>query len=100
MTLFADDGSARLGFGAGRHDQTLFSIYACVEKLNLNSQGWSKLKVEGKEVLFHSHWDQKEVNNQTSLYSSRWEYMFGGDKIKFIRWRRILSQTDKSSMGS
>lgn len=32
---FADDGSAQLGFGWGRHDQTLFSIQAHLLKLDL-----------------------------------------------------------------
>lgn len=87
LTLFADDGSSQMGFGAGRHDQTLFSIYANLEKLRFNNQGWSKLQIEGEDVPFHMHWDRSEVNAQTVIYRSRKDVNYGGSKLNHIHWR-------------
>ena len=100
LSVFADDGSAKLGFGAGRHDLILFSIYSFVENLNLNYHGWTNLIIDGKEIPFHILWDPKQLNDQTCIYHSRWDYKFGGDKTKFIRWKLPLLHTDKSSMES
>lgn len=86
ITLFEDDGSSKLGFGSGRHDQTLFSVYAHLGKFNLNSQGWTLLKVDGENIPFHIHWDRGSVNNQTTIYRSRGDYLYGGDKTVFIHW--------------
>ncbi len=84
LTLFTDDGSARLGFGAARHDQTLFSIFANAEKLTFNSQGWTDLTVDGKACPFHIHWDRQEITDKTTIYRSRADYHFGGDKTAYI----------------
>lgn len=88
LTLFADDGSARLGYGAGRHDQPLFSIYAQFNKFNFNNQGWTNLKVDGQDTPFHIHWNRYELNDQTTIYRSRGDYLFAGDQSAFIRWRK------------
>ena len=100
LSLFADDGSAKLGFGAGRHDCTLFSIFSFVENLSRNYYGWNNLKVDEKEIPFHIHWDPNQLNAQTGIYVSRWDYKFGGDKSKFIHWKLPLLHTDKSSKES
>lgn len=89
LTLFADDGSARLGYGAGRHDQPLFSIFAQANKFHFNNQGWTQLKVDGKEVPFHIHWDRNELNDHTIIYRSRGDYLFAGDQTPYIHWRPI-----------
>jgi hypothetical protein len=87
LSLFADDGSARIGFGAGRHDQTLFSIFANAENFNFNGNGWSNLKVDEKQVPFHIHWHRSYINEQTCIYRSRGDYNCFGDKTIFIHWR-------------
>lgn len=92
LTLFEDDGSSPLGFGAGRHDQTLFSIFANLEKFKLNNQGWSILNVDGEEVPFHMHWDRPEVNSQTVIYRSRKDMQYGGNKLPHIHWRNRTSK--------
>lgn len=71
LDLFADDGSARLGYGAGRHDQILFSIFANTLKLKFDPQGWMTLNVDGKNVPLYLHWDPKKINKQTTIYRSR-----------------------------
>ncbi|MDB6081737.1 MAG: uncharacterized protein JWO53_1009 [Chlamydiia bacterium] len=88
LTLFEDDGSSKMGFGAGRHDQTLFSIFAHVGKFRLNSQGWTELQVDGNNVPFHIHWHREYLNDQTCIYRSRDDCNFGGDKTTFIQWRK------------
>jgi len=90
LELFADNGSSRMGFGAGRHDQTLFSIYAHANKMAMNGQGWSNLKIDGKSVPFHMHWDRNELNPQTCIYRSRCDYNYQGSKIGFIHWKKPL----------
>lgn len=84
ITLFEDDGSARLGFGQARYDQTLFSIYAHASKLNLNCQDWTHLKINNEDIAFHSHWNHHEVNNETVIYRSRVDYHYDGDQTPFI----------------
>lgn len=91
LSLFADDGSAKLGFGAGRHDQTLFSIFAQAERLKMNCQGWTNLQVDGKAVPFHIHWDRAEISDHTCIYRSRGDCYFGGDKVPYIHWLKDWS---------
>jgi len=100
ISLFADDGTASMGFGSARHDQTLFSIFACLNNFNTNNQGWSSLNVGGRKIPFHMHWDADCVNNKTCVYRSRWNYQFGGDRSIFIRhkgYHRPLSAFASSS---
>ncbi len=71
LSLFMDDGSARLGFGAARHDQTLFSIRAHILGCQLFDHGWIPLVVDGKVVPIHVHWDASQVHESTLIYRSR-----------------------------
>jgi len=87
LALFQDDGSAKLGFGAGRHDQPLFSIFAHVEKLRLHCQGWTELQVDGKNVPFHIHWDRAEISDKTCIYRSRIDCHFNGNNALGIHWK-------------
>jgi hypothetical protein len=68
IDLFADDGSALLGFGSARHDQTLFSIYGRKLGLRVFRSGWNKLEIKGKIHKFHIHWDRKLINENTCIY--------------------------------
>lgn len=86
LELFEDDGSAKLGYGAGRHDQILFSIFANLLKLKFEPQGWMNLSVDGKTVPIHLHWDSKEVNTKTTIYRSRHNIDFKRFE-KHIRYR-------------
>lgn len=93
LTLFEDDGSSKMGFGAGRHDQTLFSIYAHLAKLDLNNQGWSQLKVDGKNIPFHMHWNRSDVNDQTCIYRSRGDFAFSRDAMTFLHLRKSVASS-------
>jgi len=90
LSVFADDGTSKGGFGNARHDQTLFSIYAQMNRLAMNDQGWSNLKVDGKAVPFHMHWDRSQVNDKTTIYRSRGDYTYGGNKTVYIHWRNPI----------
>lgn len=89
LSVFADDGSSQMGFGAGRHDQTLYSIYVNKEGYTTNNQGWSVLTVDGQKVPFHMHWNRPEVNNQTTIYRSRSDINYGGNNATFIKWKAL-----------
>lgn len=86
--FFKDDGTATLGFGAGRHDQTLMSILARGKGFkSINSEGWSKLRVNQQDVPFHYHWDAHQVLPETTIYSCRWNYSHSKDMPSHIRWK-------------
>ncbi|MCE5316939.1 MAG: hypothetical protein LLG04_06200 [Parachlamydia sp.] len=88
LTLFADDGSAKLGFGEARHDQTIFSIFARVLNFRTNAgEGWSDLSVDGKMIPFHYHWNSDNVNNRTCLFTCRFNNNLTTGKLDFIRWK-------------
>jgi len=86
IDLFADDGTCRLGFGAARHDQPIFSIYAYLNDLKIHTEGWTQLEIEGEKIAHHIHWDCKHVNNQTTIYQSRWNYLYHGNKLEYIKF--------------
>lgn len=57
IKLFKDDGSSQGGFGWGRHDQTIFSIF--VHKNNLkvhNLYETSYLTIDGEKIPFDPHY--------------------------------------------
>lgn len=67
--LFEDDGSAELGLGQARHDQTIFSIYSRLLDLDIQPAGsWATLKVDGKAQKIHLHWDKKQLNEESSIF--------------------------------
>jgi hypothetical protein len=68
VSLFVDDGSALLGFGSGRHDQTIFSIYGRRLNLKMFNPGWNKLKAKNNEYKFHIHWDKGQLNEQSCIF--------------------------------
>lgn len=65
LDLFKDDGSAALGFGAGRHDQIIYTIYAYQNNFKIYHNGWMNLKIDGKTVPLHAHWNRKELIKQS-----------------------------------
>jgi hypothetical protein len=80
INLFKDDGSALFGYGAGRHDQTLFTIYAHVLNLNIFPEGFFNYKFN----TYHTHWDRAEVNNQTLVYRCRSDINFDGGRESYL----------------
>ncbi|MCX5922440.1 MAG: hypothetical protein NTX86_03865 [Candidatus Dependentiae bacterium] len=71
LTVFMDDGSARIGFGEGRHDQTLASIFVNVLGYRMFHHGWNVLTIDGKRSPIHIHWSCRQINTFTSLFRSR-----------------------------
>lgn len=90
LSFFADDGSAKMGFGAGRHDQTLFSIYGNLLKFQVhNGEGYSELFIQENKIPFHYHWNQNKINEQTCIYSCRWDdNSLTKKQASFIHWRK------------
>ena len=75
MQLYEDDKSAILGWGAGRHDQTLYTIFAQAQKLELYPQGWLTLD---NGIKMHYHWDKSLIGDHTTIYHSRGDLYQGG----------------------
>jgi hypothetical protein len=72
LALFADDGTSKNGFGSGRHDQPLFSIYAYLNNLAINSEGVSHLIVDGQDQQIHIHWHPDCISEQhTAIFQCR-----------------------------
>lgn len=84
LDLFADDGSAKLGFCAGRHDQTVFSIYAHLNHMVINPMSCNLL-VDNQLIPQSFHWDIAQVNDQTVIYQSRWNHTYLGGHAKYIK---------------
>ena len=70
--LFADDKSAKMGFGEARHDQTLFSILAHKLGMTIQPEGLMNLKFkDGKSVEFHATSDRRFFTKKTNILVSR-----------------------------
>lgn len=85
LELFIDDGTAKFGWGAGRHDQTLFSMYAYFLKLKRHPEGFSSLIVKGIEHPIHIHWSSDSLTEQTIIYRSRHDLSFNG--VQYIKYK-------------
>lgn len=72
LDLFADDGTSKNGFGSGRHDQPLFSIYAYLNNLTINSEGVSHIIADGVDQQIHIHWHPDCISDQhTAIFQCR-----------------------------
>lgn len=89
LSYFADDGSARYGFGSGRHDQPLFSIYVYLNGFKINSEGISQLYPTAERVRqIHIHWHPDCVSEKhTSIFQCRTSPGKYGNLHKFIEYR-------------
>lgn len=67
LELFKDDGTAPMGFGAARHDQTLFSIFARLNGMRLHRPGWLNIQINQKTIPMHIHWDRNKINKYSCL---------------------------------
>ncbi|HLB94300.1 MAG TPA: hypothetical protein VJJ81_03550 [Candidatus Babeliales bacterium] len=67
LELFQDDGTAPMGFGSGRHDQTLFSIFARLNGMRLHRPGWLNIQLNRKSIPIHVHWDINKINKYSCL---------------------------------
>jgi hypothetical protein len=90
LTWFADDGSAKRGFGGGRHDQVLFSIHAFALGLHAHNNGWLNLSVAGKNYKMHiAEPDGEKINRETIACFARGKVKFVGESystyIKYIK---------------
>lgn len=87
LHLFADDGTARMGYGEGRHDQTLFSIYAHKLGLKITPMGWAVLPLKKGPRVIHIYWNPKHINKYTIIYQSRWDMHFQGGHTQYIKYK-------------
>ncbi|HLB40401.1 MAG TPA: hypothetical protein VJJ83_01300, partial [Candidatus Babeliales bacterium] len=89
LSYFADDGSSRYGFGTGRHDQPLFSMYVYLNGFKINSEGISQLYPTAERVRqIHIHWHPDCVSERhTSIFQCRMSPGKYGNLHKFIKYR-------------
>lgn len=87
VDLFKDDGTAKFGYGAGRHDQTLFTVLAHVLGLKIHQEGFITLDYANKKVGAHIYWDRSGVNDNTIIYRSRHDNTFDGGRQQYIKFK-------------
>ena len=94
---FLDDKTCPEGFGFGRHDQTIYSIFA--KKLNLDVQRHDSdevecnLTVDGNKQKFHLTHTLQRITPNAAVFRSRWSMSYDGYKahMSFIKRNYIVS---------
>jgi glycosyltransferase involved in cell wall biosynthesis len=92
LRLFEDDGTTPNGFGTGRHDQIILSVYAYMHGLTIHQQDHTQevpiyLMVEGQPKELYITWNREYVNEKTHLYNSRYNMERFDHYISCIRGR-------------
>jgi hypothetical protein len=90
---FIDDGTCPQGWGTGRHDQTLFSIFA--RKLNLNILNHDReieecfLTVGNKKIPFHLTHNGDRFNSNTVVFRCRKHVplQIFNDNARFLKFK-------------
>lgn len=93
LRLFEDDGTCPKGFGFGRHDQTVLSIFAYLHGLTIYEQDHRQknpmyLNVDTQNKEFFITWDGTYVNEKTCLYHSRGDLSNYDRHYNAIRWKK------------
>ncbi len=92
LRLFEDDGTTPHGFGTGRHDQAILSIFAYLHGLTVHRQDHTQetplcLNVAGKNEEVYITWNGSCVNEKTHLYNSR------GDLSRHDHYSKAIRRT-------
>ena len=93
LRLFEDDGTTPNGFGTGRHDQTILSIYAYLHGLTVHQNDHTQehpilLQLNNAYKDLYITWHGGYVNDHTSLYSSRRDMSNYDHYVSCIRYYR------------
>ena len=100
LTLFIDDGTTPTGFGSGRCDQTLLSIFAYSSNLIVHKQDYTQqqpivLIADAKQEPFYITWHGGYVDSRTSLYNARANATSYSHFLKSIRYKKQQEDTKK-----
>ena len=92
LRLFEDDGTTVNGFGSGRHDQIVLSVFAYLHGLTIYQQDYRQhipmyLNVDTQNREFYITWDGDHVNEKTCLYHSRGDLSNYDRYYNAIRWK-------------
>ncbi len=92
IKMFADDGSALWGFGAGRADQTLYSIYAYLNNMTIHHhfehpERPLSLPIGDERIEFQIASLSEYNNEHTYVYCSRKWQVQADYYLQFIRYR-------------
>ena len=85
--LFKDDGTAPLGYGEARHDQTLCTLLAYWLNLKIHDEGNFSLDLKENSKEMRIDWQRSEINTKTIIYRSRADYMFKGGQTHYVRYK-------------
>jgi glycosyltransferase involved in cell wall biosynthesis len=93
LRLFEDDGTTPNGFGTGRHDQTVLSVFAYLHGLTIHHQDHMQktpiyLQVDEKYEEFYVTWNGAYVNEKTCLYNSRGDLRAFDHYYQAIRYKK------------
>ena len=96
IKYFADDGTAPLGYGQARHDQTIFSIYAHILNLDIQKTDFTQkhptILSSETNNCYHLYmtWHPNYVCNKTTVYHCRADTTF--DHKKSIKLKSKIAQ--------
>lgn len=93
LRLFEDDGTTENGFGTGRHDQTILSIFAYQNGLTIHPEDHTQkdpiyLPIDGAYEEFYVTWSKEFVNDKTCLYNSRCDLSNYDHYTSCIRYKK------------
>lgn len=96
LHLFEDDGTTVHGFGTGRSEQTVLSIFSYLHGLTIHQQDYTQripmfLNSDGENTEFYLTWHKQSINEKTFLYHSR------GDLSNYVRYSRALRAACKNN---
>jgi hypothetical protein len=92
LSLYLDDKTARLGYGAARHDQTLSSVLLTVKNLNSFQQGFIDLEINNEVKTIHCL--HTLIEGTTHIFVSQSGINYEGGFIRFLK-KEPLSRTKK-----
>ena len=84
LTYFEDDGSAKYGYGHGRHDQILYSIYAHALNLHIFPQGLSTLMLSTGPKMMQMH--HSIIDEKLSLLMFRGGIDYKDGSARYIQY--------------
>lgn len=90
---FQDDGTTPNGFGTCRHDQTIISIFAYINKLKIYKQDYTQnnpieLEIKGRKVPYYMTWNYGYVSHKTHVYRSRSDLSSFDYFLSFIHYKK------------
>lgn len=93
LRIFEDDGTTPNGFGTGRHDLIVLSIFAYLNGLTIHNDDYTQqipiyLNIRNKYETFYVTWNREFVSDKTYLYNSRRDLSNFDEYCKAIKYKK------------